>query len=497
MDSDLHRAQLKDQAIAGLFWSFLERLGSQAVRLVISIILARLLLPEQFGLLAILAVFMALAQLLIDSGFGQALILKRDPDQTDYCSVFYFCLGVSIVCAVVLWACAPAVASFYGQPELTPLTRFMSLSLVLSSLRLIQINSFTRSLDFRTQTFISLLSTLVSGGGGIALAYLGFGVWSLAIQYVMGDLISTLLAWILHPWRPSAKFSTGSLRSMFGFGSKLLLAGFLNTAFGNLYPLLIGKLFPPAQLGYYTRAQQLPQIPNDTISIIVSRVTFPMFSAMRENKPLLKRSLRKALLALALVNFPMMIGLAVTARPLVLTLLTAKWEPCVPYLQWLCVAGVLLPLHGMHLNALLAQGRSDLFLRLEIIKKALVVIAIVVTYRYGVLAMIIGQVVLTLVAYGLNGHYTTRLLSYTWREQLVDLMPCAGFTGVMGAATLLVGAIPFPNSALQLLAQVTAGIGVYILLCWRLQAEMFLEGLALLTAKLGFQSGAAPDLPAA
>lgn len=497
MDSDLHRAQLKDQAIAGLFWSFLERLGSQAVRLVISIILARLLLPEQFGLLAMLAVFMAVAQLLIDSGFGQALIQKRDTDQTDYCSVFYFCLGASIVCAVVLWVCAPAVASFYGQPELTLLTRFMSLSLVFSSLRLIQITSLTKSLDFRTQTMMSLTSTVTSGVAGIALACLGFGVWSLAIQYVLGDLISTLLAWIWHPWRPSAKFSVHSLRSMFAFGSKLLFSGFLNTAFGNLYPLLIGKLFPPAELGYYTRAQQLPQIPNDTLSIIVSRVTFPLFSAMQENKSMLQRSLRKALLALALVNFPMMVGLAVTARPLVLTLLTAKWEPCVPYLQWLCVAGALLPLQTLHLNVLLAQGRSDLFFSLEVIKKALLVIAILVTYRHGVMAMIIGQVALALVSYGLNSYYTVRLLRYSWREQLMDLMPCAGFTGVMGAATLLVGAIPFPNSVLQLLAQVAAGIGVYGLLCWRLQAEMFLEGLALLTAKLGFRSGETPDLPVA
>jgi teichuronic acid exporter len=497
MDADLHHSQLKEQAIAGLFWSFLERMGNQAVRLVISIILARLLLPEQFGLLAMLTVFMALAQLLIDSGFGQALVQKQDTDQSDYCSVFYFYLSASIICAVGLCAGAPAIAAFYDQPELTMLTRFLSLSLIFGSLRLIQIASWTKSLNFRTQTFISLVSTVGSGVVGITLACWGFGVWSLAIQYVLGDVLSTVLAWLWHPWRPSAQFSVRSLRSMFSFGSKLLLSGFLNTAFGNLYPLLIGKLFPAAELGYYTRAQQLPQIPNDTLSIIVGRVTFPVFAAMQDNKLRLKRSLRKALLALALLNFPMMVGLAVTARPLVLSLLTAKWEPCVPYLQWLCMAGALLPLQSLHLNALLAQGRSDLLFNLEIVKKALLVIAILVTYRHGVMAMIMGQVVLALVSYGLNSYYTTRLLHFTWREQLMDLMPCAGFTGVMGAVTLLVGAIPFPGPTLQLLAQVVVGMGVYGLLCWWLQSEMVREGLTLLNARFGWRSGEAPHVPVA
>jgi O-antigen/teichoic acid export membrane protein len=497
MQPDLKRSHLRDKAFAGLFWSFVERMGSQAVRFAISIILARLLLPAEFGLLGMLVVFMALAQLLIDSGFGQALIQKHDPDQTDYCSVFYFSLGISIVCAGLMCACAPLIGSFYRQPVLTPLTRFMSLSLVFSSLRLIQINSYMKALNFRAQAVFSLTSTVISGGVGIALALMGFGVWSLAIQYVLGDVVSTIMAWIMHPWRPAAKFSSRSLRGMFAFGSKLLMSGFLNTAFTNLYPLLIGRLFPPAQLGYYMRAQQLPQIPNDTLSVIVSRVTFPMFSAMREDGLLLKRCLRKALLSMALVNFPLMVGLAVTARPLVLTLLTAKWEPCIPYLQWLCVGGALLPLQGLHLNVLLAQGRSDLFFKLEVIKKVLAVIAIFVTYRHGVMAMIIGQVVLTVLCYALNGYYTTRLLSYSWHEQIYDLIPFTCFTGLMGAATVLVGAIPFPNCAVRLLAQVTTGVGVYCLLCWQFRAEMFVEALTLLKLKAGFRAGPMPSLPGA
>jgi teichuronic acid exporter len=466
---------LKAKALRALLWSFLERVGQQGIQFVISIVLARLLVPEQFGLIAMLSIFMAVAQSFIDSGFGSALIQKADTTYLDECSVFYFNILVGCLFAGLLCLAAPGIALFYHTPILVPLTRLLSLNLVIGSFGIIQATLLTKRLDFKAQMKVSLIATLVSGAVGIFMAYRGYGVWSLVMQSLGGNFLRTLLFWLLLPWRPAWLFSITSLRCMFGFGSKLLFSGLLNTIFENLYLVIIGRTFSAVDLGFYARAKGIQQLPTQNICSTVGRVTFPLFSAMQDNEARLKHALRQALTTLAMVNFPLAVGLALVARPLVLTLLTDKWVPCVPYLQLLCLAEMLYPLHAINLNVLKAQGRSDLFFRLEVIKKGLVIVAIVVTYRWGILAMIVGQMVNSCISYYLNTHYTGKLVDYPVTEQIRDLLPSLALAGAMGGGVYTLRFVPFPNLFALLAAQIVAGVVLYVLLCRITQFRVFME----------------------
>lgn len=466
---------LKNTTIRALSWSFVEVIGRQGVRFVIGIILARLLLPAQFGLIAMLMIFMAVAQSFLDSGFGAALIQKRDVTQLDTCSIFYFNIVVGIAAASILCLVAPWIAEFYNQSILTSMMRALSLVIVISSFGLIQETIFTKQLNFKIQTKVSLLASTLSGIIGVALATFGFGVWSLVVQQLSWAFFRTICLWFFSPWRPTMIFSFTALREMFGFGSRLLVSGVLNQIFDNIYLLVIGKLFSAADLGYYTRANTLQALPSQTLSEMVGRVTFPVFSSIQDDPIRLKRGLKKALTVLVLMNFPMMIGLTVIARPLVLVLLTEKWAECIPYLQLLCVLGLLFPLHLINLSVIQALGRSDLFLRLEIIKKVLIVINIVVTWRWGISTMIYGMIALSLISYCLNSYYSGVFLGYPLWEQLRDLFSSLIIAVLMGLVVYTLGLLPFPNYWSMLLVQITNGIVVYVCLCRLFRLTAFME----------------------
>jgi len=466
---------LRHKTTKALFWSFVEAVGVRGVQFIIGIVLARLLMPAQFGLIGMLTIFIAVAESFVNSGFGAALIQKRDATQTDICSIFYFNIIVGLVVACLLCLFAPWIAAFYNQPVLTPLTRALSLTIVINSFGLIQNTLLRKRIDFKTQTKVSLIASVPSGIIGVSMAVAGFGVWSLAVQQICSTLFRTLLLWFFNTWRPALIFSLNSLREMFGFGSRLLVSGLLNTIFENIYLLVIGKVFSATDLGFFTRAKTLNDLPSQTLSGMVGRVTFPVFSSIQNEPARLKRGLKKALTALVFVNFPMMIGLAVVARPLVLVLLTEKWAPCIPYLQLLCMVGLLFPLHLINLNVLQAMGRSDLFLRLEIIKKVLIVINIAVTWRWGISAMICGQMATSLLSYYLNSYYNGVLIGYRIREQLLDLSSYLITAIVMGLAVYVVGHVPLPNLWSLLLVQITAGFIVYVCLCRLFRLPAFLE----------------------
>lgn len=466
---------LKLKTIHGIFWSLLECGGQQGIQLVISIILARLLLPAQFGLIAMLAIFMAIAQSFLSSGFGSALIQKKDATHVDSCSIFYFNIVVGIVAAGLLCLAAPWIAAFYEEPALTPLTRFLSLNLVINSFALVQSTLLARRIDFKTQLKVSIVATIGSGIIGITLAYRGFGVWSLAIQSVTGTIFRTVLLWFFNKWRPSLVFSFAALKGMFAFGSKLLFSGLLDTIFRNIYLVVIGRIFTATDLGFYSRAKSCTRLSTENLTSSISRVTFPVFSSIQDDNSRLKRGVQKALTTLNFLNLPMMIGLLVTAKPLVLVLLTEKWLPCVPYLQLLCVVGLLYPLHAINLNVLMAKGRSDLFLRLEVLKKILVVISITVTYRWGIQAMIYGQIGVSLLAYYLNSYYTGRFIGYPLKEQIFDLLPYLGMAVVMGIGVCSLQLLPFPNNWSLLISQVLSGIIIYTGLAWAFGISAFSE----------------------
>ena len=471
----MNKDSLKSKTLHALSWSFVEGIGTRSVQFVIGLILARLLFPEQFGLIAMLYVFIAVANTFIESGFGAALIQKRNATQIDICSIFYFNIVVGLAAAGMLCLAAPWIAAFYNQPILTTLTRAMSLIIVINSFGLIQSTILAKQIDFKTQTKVSLLAGGISGIIGIVLAVAGFGVWSLVVQQVSGSLSRTVFLWFFNPWRPSLLFSFNALREMFGFGSRLLASALLSQIFDNIYYVVIGRLFSAADLGFFTCAMALAELPSRTLSGMVVRVTFPVFSAVQDDPARLKRCLKKALTFLVAVNFPIMIGLAVIARPLVMVLLTDKWVECIPYLQLLCVMGLLFPLHLINLNVLQALGRSDLFLRLEIIKKVLIVINIAVTWRWGIAAMIDGMIVFSFICYFLNSYYTGILIGYPIGEQLQDLLAYLIMAMLMGIGTAAAGLLPFPSEWSALLIQIIVGIVIYVSLCRIFRLNGFME----------------------
>jgi teichuronic acid exporter len=466
---------LKQKTLSALSWSFIESIAARSVQFIVGIILARLLFPEQFGLIGMLTIFMAVSQTFLDSGFGSALIQKQDATPTDINSIFYFNILVGFAAAGLLCLVAPWIAAFYNQPILTPLMRALSLTIVINSFGMIQGTILQKEIDFKSMTQVSLIASVLSGIIGISLAAKGFGVWSLVVQQVSGSLFGTIALWFFSPWRPALLFSFKSLREMFGFGSRLLASSLLNQIFNNSYLLVIGKLFSAASLGYFTRAQTLQNLPAQTLSGMVARVTFPVFAKIQDDPARLKRGLKKALTILVLVNFPMMIGIAAVARPLVLIMLTEKWAPCIPYLQLLCVVGLLLPLQMMNLNVLQALGRSDFFLRLEIIKKILIVINIAVTWRWGISAMIYGMIVTTIISYVLNSYYTGVLINYTIWEQVRDSFSYLVMAVLMGSAVSAVELLRLSNHWALLLAQITMGILVYVGLCRVFRLAAFME----------------------
>lgn len=466
---------LRSRVVHAVSWTLAEAIVQRGVQFVISIVLARLLFPEQFGLIGMLTIVMAVIRAFLDSGFGSALIQKREATAVEVCSVFYFNVAVGVLAAGLLCVGAPWIAAFYQQPLLTPLARALSLTVVINSFGMIQRTVLTKQISFKAQTVSSLLAGVFSGGVGIALALGGFGVWSLVVQQIVASFAGTVSLWIFSPWRPALIFSATALASLFGFGSRVLLSGVLNQIFDNIYLVVIGKLYSPADLGFFARAKGLNDMPSQTLSGVVGRVTFPVFSTIQDDPVRLKGALRKALTFVGVVNFPVMIGLAVIAYPLVVLLLTERWTPCVPYLQLLCIGGLLYPLHLMNLNVLQALGRSDLFFNLEVVKKLLIVVSIAVTWRYGISALIAGMVAVSVISYYLNTHYNALLVDYPMSEQVADLLPYLFASVAMGTAVHLAGLIPVAGALPRLAVQVPVGAVCYTLLCWFLKLDAFLE----------------------
>ncbi len=488
-DSTFVTENLKDSTINALSWSFLESVVTRALRFVVSVILARLLFPEEFGLIGMLLIFIAVAQVFVQSGFDAALIQKSDATEADICSIFYFNILVAVLAAGALCLAAPWIASFYGQPVLAPMTRALSLTLVVDSLAAVHSTLFTKEINFKAITITSLVANLFSGLIGVFMAVKGFGVWSLIAQQISISLVTSITLWVLSPWRPKLMFSLESLRRMFGFGSRMLFSGILNQVFENIYFVVIGKMFSAADLGLFTRAKTIQELPSLTLSNVVGRVTFPVFSKSQGDPDRLKRGLRKALKALVLLNFPLMVGLAVVARTLVIVLVGQKWAGCIPFLQLLCVVGLLFPLQSMNLNILMAMGRSDLFLRLAIIKRVLTVLNIVIASHWGVLGIIYGMVGLSLVFFYLNSYYTECLIGYSRVEQVKDFLPYIGVAAIMGVSVFSIGSIKFSHLIYLLLIQIFTGACVYAGLCRVFRLTAFIEVSQELSARTPFLRG--------
>lgn len=414
---------LKKQAISGMLWTFAQQFSVQGISFVVSIILARLLLPAEFGLIAMIGVFVGIANALISSGMTQSLIRTEKLDDDDFSTVFYFNLAVSIIIYFVIYAGAPFIASFYRQELLVEILRVYSIVFVIDSFSAIHVTKLTKSLNFKTQMKVAIPSLILSGLVGVIMAYKGFGVWSLVYSAITKSLFNSVQYWYWSPWRPLLLFKVQKFRLHFNYGFKIMLSSILDIIFTNGITIIIGRFFLPAQVGYYNRADTLKQLPVMNIATMVDKVTFPLFATIQNDDARLKNIYKKIMQMVIFLVAPVLLVMAALAEPLFRFLFTEKWLPAVPYFQILCLNGVLYPLHSYNLTILKVKGRSDLFLRLEIVKKIIIAVILIFSIQYGIYGLLYGSVISSVLCFFVNSYYSGKFLDYPALLQIIDILP--------------------------------------------------------------------------
>lgn len=414
---------LKNKTVKGTIWSTVERFSVQGIQFVVMIIMARILTPADYGLVGMLAIFIAVSQSLIDSGFSQALIRKQDRSEIDNSTVFYFNIGVGVILYFILFFSAPLIAKFYHEGKLIPITRVICLSFVFNSLTIVQRSLLTIKLDFKTQAKASLCGTVIAGIVGIKMAYAGYGVWAIVWNQICNVSITATFLWILSHWRPILAYSWKSFNELFGFGSKLLLSGLLETIYRNLYLIVIGKFFRASDLGYYTRAHQFTDFASTNVTGIFQRVTYPVLCTIQNDDTRLREVYIRLLKTSAFIIFPLMMGIAAVAKPMIISFLTEKWLFSAILIQILCFSQMWYPVQAINLNLLQVKGRSDLFLKLEIIKKILGIIMLCITLPLGLIPMCFGMIINSLFSLIINTYYTGKLINLGFFKQMKDLIP--------------------------------------------------------------------------
>lgn len=470
--------------ISNLLWRFAERCGAQAVSFLVSIILARLLAPEAYGTIALAMVFINILQVFVDSGMGTALIQKKDADDLDFSSVFYFNIAACLVLYAGLFLAAPSIAQFYGDPALTALVRALSLTVVVSGVRNIQQSYVSRHLLFKRFFFSTIGSTLASAVVGIAMAYAGFGVWALVGQSLSNVVTGTIILWATVPWRPRRMFSWQRLKSLLSFGWKLLVSSLLDTGYNNLRSLIIGKLYSSADLAYYNQGDKLPNLVITNINTSIDSVLLPTMANEQDDPARVRSMTRRAIKTSTYVMAPLMMGLAACAEPLVRLMLTEKWLPCVPYLRIFCITYMFWPIHTANLNAIKALGRSDLFLKLEIVKKAVGLVLLLCTMRHGVIAMAYSLLLSSVLSQIINAWPNRKLLRYHYLNQLADILPALLLAYTMGLVVYCVQYLGWGDLP-TLCVQIPAGAAMYSLLSvtFRLEEWNYLKNTVLHSVK--------------
>ena len=457
--------ELKKKAAHGLKWSAIERILTQGMQFVMMIVIARQLSPDDFGLVGMLAIFMAISQTFIDSGFSSALIRKGEPSEVECSTAFYFNIAVGVSCYALLFLAAPYIAKFYDEPILSELTKVIGLNVVFSSLAVVQRAKLTIALDFKKQSKVSLLAVTISGALGITMAYNGFGVWSLVAQTVSMNGLLALLLWVFVGWYPRERFCYTTFKELFNFGSKLLASGLIDTVYRNIYQIIIGKQFSAAQLGYFTQAKQLSEVPATNITNIIQRVNFPMMSQIKDDNEKLEQAYEKAIVYTALVVFPIMCAIAVMAKPIILILLGEKWITSAPLLSVLSFTYMLYPIHAINLNLLKVKGRSDLFLKLEVIKKIITTITLFITVPVGIKAMCIGMFVNSVIALVINTYYTGKLTSLNFYRQIKLITPVLAFA-IIAALIGFIAMLYSTDLIGQFISCSAAGAVTYLVLAY-------------------------------
>lgn len=451
------------KTVGNFIWRLAERFGARGVTFVVSIVLARILDPEVFGVIALVNVFIIVFQVFLDSGLGTALIQKKDADDLDFSSVFFFNLTVCIVLYLILFALSGAVAAFFRTPELKAVLRAMGLSLIISGVKNIQQAYVSRHMLFKKFFFSTLGGTIGAAVVGIYMAWKGFGVWSLVAQFLFNNLVDTIILWITVPWRPKRMFSLERLKGLLSFGWKLLGVSLVSTLTSSLRSFIIGKKYTTEDLAYYNKGQQFPQMIALNVETSIDSILLPTMSQAQDDVKEVLRMTRKAIRVGTYVMMPLMVGLAVCARPLVILLIKEKWLPCVPYLQILCALYCFYCVTTTKYNSYKALGRSDVYLKACVINSVLEILILVLCMPFGVLAIAWGELIGSLCTQVVTAVMSKNLYAYRFRDQLMDILPNLLINLVMGAAAyavLLLGLSPFPT----LLLQVTLGVALYLLL---------------------------------
>lgn len=471
---------MKDGVIKNFVWRFAERCGAQLVTFIVSIVLARILVPEDYGQIALITVFTTIMQVFVDSGLGTALIQKKDADDLDFSSVFYFNFAVCLILYAVMFVSAPLIAGFYNDVSLTPIIRVISLTIVISGVKGIQQSYVSRNMLFKRFFYSTLGGTIFSTFLGIAMACSGFGVWAIVAQQLSNTAIDTLILWITVKWRPKLMFSWERLKGLLGFGWKLLCSALLDTGYNNLCNLLIGKIYSSSDLAFYNQGDKFPKLIVANINTSIDSVLLPAMSNEQDSRDKIKSMTRRSIMVSCYIMAPLMIGLACCATSVVTLVLTKKWLPCVFFLQIFCITYMFYPIHTANLNAIKAMGRSDLFLKLEIWKKVVGMILLLSTMFISVKAMAYSLLISTLTSMIINSWPNKKLLNYSFLEQMKDILPSIFLAVGMGVVVYLIGYLPIPTLPL-LLIQVVCGGVIYIVesAVFKLEPYVYVKGIAL------------------
>ena len=459
----MEKNHLKESVFSGVFWKLSERIGAQVVTFVVSIILARILAPSDYGAVALITVFITIANVFVTSGFGKSLIQKKDADNTDFSTIFYFNIIFSIILYSIVFITAPFVAEFYNMEILCPTMRVLGIKLILAGINSVQQAYVSRHMIFKKFFFSTIIGTIVSAFVGIYMAYHGFGVWSLVFQYLTNSLIDTIILWITVKWRPTLNFSFKSLKGLFSYGWKILISDLIDNIYVELRSFIIGKKYTSEDLAYYNKGKSFPSLVLNNVNIAIASVLFPAMSSIQDDKEKVKNVTRKSIKTSSYIIFPIMIGLVVTAKNLVVVLLTEKWVNCVIFLQITCVYLSFVPLYNANTQAINALGRSDITLKIEIIKKVVGLTLILFVMNMGVTAIALSSILSSFIGGFVNAYPNKKLLNYSYIQQMKDLSKNLFISLIMGVVIFFVGYLPV-NTILLLLIQVIVGFIIYIIL---------------------------------
>lgn len=469
------KSEAKDMkliTLKNLFWRFAERCGAQGIAFVVSIILARILSPEDYGVIALVTVFTSILQVFVESGLGTALIQKRNADNVDFSTVFYANIFFCIILYCIAYITAPTIAKFYENDSLCEVFRVLSLIVLLSGIKNVQQAYVSRNLMFKKFFLSTLVGISVSGIVGITLAYAGYGVWALVAQQVINVLIDTVILWITVKWRPERTFSLKRLKALLAYGWKILLSNLINTIYNDIRQLIIGKMYSSTDLAFYNRGKQFPSFIVNNINASIDSVLLPVMASCQDKKEDIKRLTRRSIKISGYIMWPLMLGLIAIAEPVIQLILSDKWLVCVPYLRIFCFVYGMMPIHTANLNAIKAMGRSDLYLKMEIIKKSVGLLLVMMAMREGVLAIGISSVLYTFLAGIVNAYPNKKILGYSLNEQLEDILPA-----FLLSTTMAIGVYCFPiqtkNLYIIVLIKLLVGCFLYMIESWVFKIEAF------------------------